>query len=192
MTNEEADQNKFSDKWSPEIAAKGHTSVPNCLIRCQKEIGITTAELNVLLQVMLFRYDRRDPFPSMETIATGANVTPRTARRNIASLEDKGLIKRDFCKRSSSTYGFFFLIDKLNDHIVVCEKGGQKQPPNNSKNLSSDDDGQNRPPGRTEMSPHPQTKTSAEENELLTRKLNKTLFNPNSRSSDVSLDDIEF
>jgi hypothetical protein len=117
----------FADKWSPAIASHGHTSMPNLLINNLDLLNITSAELATLAAILTFKWDSRDPYPSINTLALLVCRTDRTVRRHLESLESKKLIKRVARPNQPSEYDISALIGKLN-MLAKNVLPGQKRP----------------------------------------------------------------
>lgn len=100
-------------KWSAVIAKCGYTAIPNMLLICSKELGITPPEFMTLAAILSFKWDERRPTPSVGTICKLTNSTTRTARKHIASLEKKGLLKRVERNYQTNEYDFSPLVQKL-------------------------------------------------------------------------------
>lgn len=105
----------FEEKWSKEILAHGFTAIPNLLLLHRKELGISVAELHVLITIESFRWNsRRDPWPSLDKLSEWSGYTPRNLSRIITSLEKKYLLKRIKRKGTSNAYSLAPLVDELN------------------------------------------------------------------------------
>ncbi len=71
----------------------GFTAVPNTLIRLQRELGLSSTELVVLLNILCHWWRAEEwPFPRMTTIAKRMGVNRRTVERAVYSLQKKGLL----------------------------------------------------------------------------------------------------
>lgn len=107
--------------WPENIKMLGYVRIPTILFRNQRDLDISSDELNVLLQLLSFWWvSNRLPYPAKKTIANRIGRSERTIQRHITSLEKKGLIERE--KRSnkdggqtSNIYRFDGLINRLND-----------------------------------------------------------------------------
>lgn len=117
----------FAFKWSEDIAPIGFTQVPNCLLTCQSELGITSTELNVMLQILRYKYDDRAPFPALSTVASHIGISVGAVRRNLRSLENKGLIRRFYRRSNTNLFDFNPLIKRLDAH--KCTRVGHNVPP---------------------------------------------------------------
>lgn len=158
--------NSFRSRWSSDLEVLGYTSVPNCLITCQVQLGITSSELNVLLQVLSFKYDTRMPFPSLGSMAKQSGLAVGTIRRNLRSLENKGLISRITREGLTNCFDVTPLILRLEAH-PNC-KGVQKRTPPQSDSFAL-----------------PQSNIDAKQDELKSEELNNTVRRLKS-SDDIS------
>jgi len=84
----------------------GYTAVPNVLVRAQSRIGISTTQFNIVVQLLSYWIDPdRPPFPGKKELANRMGINPVTLRKNIAALEQAGLIEREQRKTSAGDYG---------------------------------------------------------------------------------------
>lgn len=84
----------ISVKWEGAVSS-GFTAIPNALIKSQVKLGITSSELNVLLNLLVHWWFKDGlPFPSANTIANRTGMDPRTVQRHLKSLRDKGYIEK--------------------------------------------------------------------------------------------------
>jgi predicted transcriptional regulator len=84
-----------SEKWG-EAARAGFQPVPDTLLVKQRELGLDSTDLVVLLNLTSFWWFRdAPPFPRTNIIANRMGVTTRTVQRSLKKLEVKGYIRRD-------------------------------------------------------------------------------------------------
>jgi DNA-binding MarR family transcriptional regulator len=77
------------------VGLPGFSPVPHLLMLHQFELGVTSAELNVYLNIFMHWYDAgRFPFPHTATIAKRMDTTQRKVQRIVASLVAKGMIEK--------------------------------------------------------------------------------------------------
>lgn len=82
-------------KWGKEVMATGWTAMPNIILKRQKQLGLDSLDLNILLHLMSYWWTAAElPFPSKKTLAASMSVDESTIRRRIAALESGGLLKR--------------------------------------------------------------------------------------------------
>lgn len=143
--------NRFSDKWSAEVAVLGHTQLPNCLIRCRVYFDISNAELATLMYIISCKFDDRSPFPSAGKIARASGCSPMSIRDHLRSLEKKGLVKRTFRTGMSNKYDLYPLTLRLEEHIRIShypiEKSVGRYRKTNTppyRNLNTKEDGSKR------------------------------------------------
>lgn len=134
-------QNVALDKlWGKESLELNWTAVPNSLIFLQHELGITSQELVVLLNILMHRFSskpERLPFPSVGSIATRTGQTQRNVRRHLTSLEKKGMLKRvstprEGTYRGRNQYDVAPLIQELKERTPKL-KANLKSPQRTSK-----------------------------------------------------------
>lgn len=86
---------KAADKWSAPVIALGHCTVPSLLFQAQKRLGLSSEELNIVMQLADMWWDADEPpFPAKEKIASRMGVKGRQIQRHLESLEKKGLVRR--------------------------------------------------------------------------------------------------
>lgn len=128
--NQDENNASFRHKWGGEVAFRGFTQVPKCLITCQRQLGLTNGEFNTLLQLLSFHFfTNKDPFPSMQRIASQMNISERMVRRHVRSLETNGFIKRKYRKNKTNEFRLIDLRYKLRDHLSIEGCTGQFSPP---------------------------------------------------------------
>ena len=78
-----------------QLADAGFQPLPDVLLFHQSEVGLSSEELNVLLNVMAHWYEpERLPFLRSTTIAKRMGVSERTVQRLLAALSHKGFLKK--------------------------------------------------------------------------------------------------
>lgn len=105
--------------WPGRIKKHGFVMVPNILISYQRRLGLSSQQLNTVLVLLSYWWDRdRLPFPSKALIANRMGVSERTVQRNLQELENAGYITRISRRfrgrgQSSNSYSLQGLIDRL-------------------------------------------------------------------------------
>ncbi|RWD02073.1 MAG: helix-turn-helix domain-containing protein [Mesorhizobium sp.] len=85
---------RIKDRWGVAVEP-GFQAVPDVLILRQCKLGISSEELNVLLNLTLHWWRAEDVvFPRSSTIAFRMGVSLRSVQRALKGLEAKGLIAR--------------------------------------------------------------------------------------------------
>ncbi|GHV98429.1 DNA replication protein DnaD [Lactobacillus nasalidis] len=110
----------------------GTTSISNGLVAYYARLGLTEAELVLLLQLEAF-FQRGNFFPSNEKIAANTNFTVNDVSLLIQSLLDKDCLQleqvTDGTGKISSRYSLDKLYDKLDQyldqHVQVKDESGQ-------------------------------------------------------------------
>lgn len=75
--------------------------------------GLTASEAMFVLQLMAFKWDNRDPFPSYHTLAERMGITDKQVRRYAQSIEKKGLLERTARIGSSNNFDLSKLFNAL-------------------------------------------------------------------------------
>ena len=119
----------FAKKWSPAIAAHGHTAIPNLLLRRYLDMGITSPELRMIIALETYRWDDKEPFPSVKSLSKLTGVSSRQGRLILTSLHNKGLIIRTEHVGGTNTYNYDRLIYKLDQLATSSLPLGRKEPP---------------------------------------------------------------
>lgn len=112
----------FSNKWSPRLKTGGFTEIPNALIRNQGKLGITDAEMVILISLASFKWDRQMPYPSVATLSSYSGKSIGAVRNNLRSLDTKGLIKRVYRDNQTSKYDLRPLIKILENCAQPIDK----------------------------------------------------------------------
>lgn len=128
MMPQQTKKYNFDAKWSPAIRAHGFTSMPNLLLVSRKKLGLSVPEIYILGIIETFRWDDRDPWPSLETISMRAGLTVRTVSRHLGSLVNKGYIRRKQRAGISCVTSIEGLIARLDDLATSVVPPGQKRP----------------------------------------------------------------
>lgn len=93
--NEPKKPTQLEEKWGKEVLEVGFVLVPTLLLKKQKEFGLESTEVVVLLNLLASWWEpEKLPFPRTTTIAQRMHVTTRTVQRCLKSLEDKGFITK--------------------------------------------------------------------------------------------------
>ena len=118
------DLNNFESRWTTKIASKGYIQVPNCVVTCQSQMGLSNTESWLLIHLLQYWWYKGNlPYPSVKTIATRMNKGESSIRKNLASLEKKGAIKRIYRTGNTNQYDVSALIHKLATHF--CQTRGK-------------------------------------------------------------------
>ena len=84
----------YMARWGAALN-EGYVAVPRVLLRHQHDLGITSEEVVLLLNLLSSWWTEDDhPYPAVSTLAHRIGTTTRTVQRNLRSLEAKGFIKR--------------------------------------------------------------------------------------------------
>ena len=123
------DKTKIVQVWG-EILDEGFTSVPNILLRYRTNLGIKSHHLALIIDIMSFKWDSENPFPSYSTLAQRANVTERGIRKIIHELEELKLLIRtprfdeETGAQITTVFDFRPLVQKLIQEMKKTKPGG--------------------------------------------------------------------
>lgn len=134
----------FENKWSSKIAGHGHTQVPNILLQNINSLDLNPTDFAVICQLVMYKWSKSNPFPSVDRVAGCIGCSARTVRRSIARLEKKGYIRRVYRSRQTNEYDLSGLIACLSDKAAYKNPRMTKATLNPDRNVSKD---------RTRMSP---------------------------------------
>lgn len=93
MSTNKNDKTRIVQIWG-EILDEGFTSVPNILLRYRTNLGIKPKHLSLIIDIMSFKWDAENPFPSYTTLATRAGMEERSIKRTMQELEELKLLVR--------------------------------------------------------------------------------------------------
>lgn len=111
----------FTGKWPKSVEKSGFTQVPNILLTNLYKLKLNSTETNVLIQILSFKWDNSNPWPSAETIAKRMACSVDTVRRAWAQLERKHILKRVIRPGHSNEYDFRPLAEIL--EILAAPNG---------------------------------------------------------------------
>lgn len=122
MSHNKQDKTRIVQIWG-NILDEGFTSVPNILLRYRHNIGIKSQHLALIIDIMSFKWDTENPFPSYSTLARRAGVAERTIKRMTQDLEELDLLIRTprFDDRTgaqiTTIFDFRPLVEKLTEEV---------------------------------------------------------------------------
>lgn len=122
MSNNKQDKTKIVQIWG-NILDEGFTSVPNILLKYRHNIGIKSQHLSLVIDIMSFKWDTENPFPSYSTLAKRAGVAERTIKRVTQDLEELNLLIRTprFDDKTgaqiTTIFDFRPLVEKLTNEV---------------------------------------------------------------------------
>ena len=165
MGSKKQDKTKIVQIWG-DILDEGFTTVPNILLRYRKNLNIKPKHLTLIIDIMSFKWDSENPFPSYSTLATRAGMDERSVKRTMQELEELDLLIRTprFDEESgaqiTTVYDFRPLIKKLTkekneDKSVIG--GVTEMSPGGMTEMSGGGVTKASPEGVTEMSPKKDT-----------------------------------
>jgi hypothetical protein len=93
--------------------ALGFLLVPIKFLAHYSSLNLTTSEAMFVLQLMTFKWDAADPYPSYAAIARRMGISEKMARRYARALEQKGLLRRKFKRRDTNRFDLSALLDAI-------------------------------------------------------------------------------
>lgn len=86
---------KIEELWGADSASLGFCMVPMTILNAHKRLGINPTQFSIILQLLGYWWQKdNSPFPTKKAIAEQIGISPRQVQRNIAALEQAGLIER--------------------------------------------------------------------------------------------------
>lgn len=124
--------------WSQRIALSRFVQLPKLLFLHQGDLGITSSELNVLLDILYFKWTSEHPFVTYGTLGRMSGMSEQTVRNNVTRLKEKGYLKKiDRGGNRPKAYDLTPLIKMLESFPQIPTKtnpqGAQIQTPTYSK-----------------------------------------------------------
>jgi hypothetical protein len=126
---EQREGRTWGDRWKyDDLFEGGYVPVPDVLLEEYARLTppITGQELLFILHLMLYKWDRRPPFPSYAAIAGRMGVSDSTVRKLARSLKKKGYLRREFVVDDKNRYHLDGLFDAL--HAAVARRPRQAVP----------------------------------------------------------------
>lgn len=97
--------------WTPPLGTK-FSPVSHQFLENYHRLGLSNTEAMFVLQLMSFKWDERDPYPALGTVASRMGMGLRSARKIAKKLEDANLIMR--FKRSKGSTNRYHLTGLFN------------------------------------------------------------------------------
>jgi hypothetical protein len=85
--------NRMEIMWGVRLLDEGFTPLPNLLVRNYRKLSIEHGEWGLICQILTYRHDSRDPYPSRDELADHLCCSWRQIEKWVASLKAKGLLK---------------------------------------------------------------------------------------------------
>src|ERR1035437_450872 len=109
-------------RWgSAQVFDEGFVGVPAALLTRYAQLGLSTGEFVFVLELMVFKWNERAPFPSYSTLAKRMGITTEMTRRHAKSLESKGMLKRIRHTGQSNVFDLLPLTNTLKA-LLDCEQ----------------------------------------------------------------------
>jgi hypothetical protein len=78
-----------SKRWTPALVKDGWTPVSDFFLQNYHRLRppLTTSEAMLVIQLLLFKWDERHPYPAFKTLAKHMGMSPTAVRNHARSLE---------------------------------------------------------------------------------------------------------
>lgn len=112
-------ENRMEIIWGTRLLDEGFTSIPNILIRNYRKLKIEHGEYGFISQLLSYKHDARDPYPSRELLAENLCCSTRQIDKWVKSLRTKGLLRTGRRRNvhnkqwDNAVYSFKPLLDSL-------------------------------------------------------------------------------
>ena len=133
MTVKKQDKSKIVQIWG-DVLDEGFTSVPNILLRYRSSLRIKSHHLALIIDIMSFKWDSENPFPSYSALAERAGMTERRIMQTAQELERLNLLIRtqrfneDTGVQITTIFDFRPLIQELKGEMHKAEP--ERKPSN--------------------------------------------------------------
>lgn len=107
-----------SQRWTEKLAAKGWTPICHDFVDRFTELPqpLTPTEAMLVILLMRFKWDDRNPFPSLKRLAGMLGLKSTAIRNHVRSLESKGCLQRVYRTGYSNAFDLnplFRLLENL-------------------------------------------------------------------------------
>ena len=82
------------NRWSEFLTKSGWTPVSNIFLTTYHRLDITSLEAMFVIHLMMFKWEKKAPFPKLSTVARRMGVSTTSVRTHARRLEEKGFLKR--------------------------------------------------------------------------------------------------
>lgn len=133
-------QNKWEKRFTWDLITDT-TPVPNLLLKYFRELGLSEAELVLLIQIFMFKSNGND-YPSVEEICEHFNTDVLITKQTLASLIEKGFVIPASYMKSRDSIVSHYVLDGLYDKLMeiwALEMACNNANKQNSDNVLSDD-----------------------------------------------------
>lgn len=126
------DKSKIVQIWG-EIIDEGFTTIPNILLHHRSSLGLKTHHTMFIIDVMSFKWDEENPFPSYSALAKRSKLSIRHTMRMADELVKMGLLiktqrfNEDSGAQMTTTFDFRPLVQRL-IKASRLERGGSDIP----------------------------------------------------------------
>jgi DNA-binding MarR family transcriptional regulator len=115
----------IAKRLTPELAAHGFTAVPTTFLENYHSLDVTSAEAMVIIHLLSYKWDKRNPFPRLALLAKKMGLTETSVRSHTRKLEEKKLLRRISRPGHSNAFDLTPLFAKL-EEVLTAEPQPQK------------------------------------------------------------------
>lgn len=121
--------NKLNEVWGDiGLEQKDFTMVPFLLTRNMGRLGINGNACAMIMVLMSYKWDSRNPFPSIPTLAGHLGWSERTVQRTLKEMEAVNLLKREFRRHGQDNDTSVFDLSPLFEKMLELTRETQKAP----------------------------------------------------------------
>lgn len=93
MTDSLNPSQPWKQKWGDDFFSdRGYVQLPNALLEFAPQLHLKATHIAVITAILYWKFDHRDPFPSIHNIAAASGTSTRTVQRVLRDLEYRKLI----------------------------------------------------------------------------------------------------
>lgn len=111
-------------RWTEKIAKKGWAPIAHAFLDCYRRLPkpLTTTEAMVVIMLMRFKWDARNPFPSLKRLARMMGLGDTSIRNHVRSLEKKGYLDRIYRTGRSNAFDLSPLFEAIESTMERLER----------------------------------------------------------------------
>ena len=97
MSNEPPDATnnpyRIVARWGDELLDDGFTVLPNLILRYYAKLGMSPAEMMLVVHIVQFQWTEQNPYPSLPGVAERMGLSRRQVNNYVSSLKRKGFLR---------------------------------------------------------------------------------------------------
>ena len=125
---------RVAARWSEGLVRKGWVPIYHSFLDlyAQLPIPLSPTEAMVVVMLMRFKWDDRNPFPSLKRVGSMMGLGSTSIRNHVRSLEKKGYLKRVYRNGYSNSFDLTSLFHgieaKISQDKVTTRQEGMVDP----------------------------------------------------------------